>query len=69
MGWFVNLMEGSKSDKYERIQQEIDMLESKLFYLENANGIYQRGTDGEIQDIQREIDKLLLELRCMEAGL
>ena len=64
MSWFNS----SNLDKYEKIEEEIDRLENKLSYLENINGI-QRGTDKEIENIEREIDKLRLELRCMEAGL
>ena len=64
MSWFNS----SNLDKYEKIEEEIDRLENKLSYLENINGV-QRGTDKEIENIEREIDKLRLELRCMEVGL
>ena len=69
MGWFMNLMEGSKSDKYDRIEKELESLYRELRYIENINGYHPRGTDREIEDIQNQIDKLELELRCMEAGL
>ena len=64
MSW----LNSSNLDKCEKIEEEIDRLENKLSYLENINGI-QRGTGKEIENIEREIDKLRLELRCMEAGL
>ena len=64
MSW----LNSSNLDKCEKIEEEIDRLENKLSYLENINGV-QRGTDKEIENIEREIDKLRLELRCMEAGL
>ena len=64
MSW----LNSSNLDKCEKIEEEIDRLENKLSYLENINGV-QRGTDKEIENIEMEIDKLRLELRCMEAGL
>ena len=63
MGWLFE----SKSERYERLEMELKMLADRYSRLDNPDDIYYSSEN--LSDLEREMDRIRLELRCMEAGL
>ena len=60
MSWFY-----SKSEEYRNLEIELEILASRYARLDSSDSC----SVTELNDLEKEMDKIRLELRCIEAGL
>ena len=60
MSWFY-----SKSEEYRNLEIELEILANRYARLDRSD----RCSITELNDLEKEMDKIRLELRCIEAGL
>ena len=60
MSWFY-----SKSEEYRNLEIELEILANRYARLGSSDSC----SITELNDLEKEMDKIRLELRCIEAGL
>ena len=60
MSWFY-----SKSEEYRNLEIELEILANRYARLDSSDSC----SIAELNDLEKEMDKIRLELRCIEAGL
>ena len=60
MSWFY-----SKSEEYRNLEIELEILANRYAKLDSSDSC----SVTELNDLEKEMDKIRLELRCIEAGL